>query len=531
MDVQIFEAMPGTSVLLLPNEPTFTIVAATGGYILTSGRTKEQLLGKGIFEAFPINADNTGSISEKKLRLSFQTTILNKTTERLPLHRYDIKTANGILEECYWSAVNKPLLNDDGDVIYLLHTVEDVTEQVKAGKMKAEHLQLTYEFDQLKESEEKYRSLFSSITQGFCVIELLFDENNQPVDYCFLETNPVFEEQTGLKDAIGKTANQLVPNLDAHWFQLYGKVAQTGESIHFIEGSEAMGRWFDVFAIKVGGAETKKVALLFTDITERNKIEKALKLNESNLRNIIMQAPVAMAILKGPQFVVELANDFMYQLWGAEKEALLGKSIFVGLPEVRNQGYEELLNGVYTTGERFIAHGYPVSLPRKGGVEIVYVNFLYEAFREPDGSVSGLMVVATDVTEQVTARMKVEASHKEFQFVTDFLPQLIWVTLPDGYHYYYNKQWYDYTGLTPGDSEGDGWNSAFHPDDQERAWNIWRDSLSTGKPYEIEYRCRRYDGEYRWFLGRALPLKDETGAVVKWFGTCTDIDDQKRGTR
>jgi PAS domain S-box-containing protein len=124
--------------------------------------------------------------------------------------------------------------------------------------------------------------------------------------------------------------------------------------------------------------------------------------------------------------------------------------------------------------------------------------------------------------------MKVEESHNEFQFVTDFMPQLIWVTRADGYHYYYNKQWYDYTGLTYGETEGEGWNRVFHPDDQPRAWEAWQNSLETGKSYEIEYRCRRHDGQYRWFLGRALPLRDATGAILKWFGTCTDIDDQKR---
>jgi PAS domain S-box-containing protein len=111
------------------------------------------------------------------------------------------------------------------------------------------------------------------------------------------------------------------------------------------------------------------------------------------------------------------------------------------------------------------------------------------------------------------------------------MPQLIWVTRADGYHYYYNKQWYDYTGLTYEETEGDGWNYVFHPDDRERAWNQWRHSLATGEPYEIEYRCRRYDGAYRWVLGRALPLRDESGTILKWFGTCTDIHDQVTETQ
>jgi PAS domain S-box-containing protein len=110
----------------------------------------------------------------------------------------------------------------------------------------------------------------------------------------------------------------------------------------------------------------------------------------------------------------------------------------------------------------------------------------------------------------------------------DVMPQMIWVTHSDGYHAFFNQQWYDYTGLSREESEGTAWSDAFHPADQEKAWKLWQHSLTTGEPYEIEYRCKRYDGTYRWFLGRALPLRDETGTILKWFGTCTDIDDQKK---
>jgi PAS domain S-box-containing protein len=291
-----------------------------------------------------------------------------------------------------------------------------------------------------------------------------------------------------------------------------------------------MGRWFEVSAFPLSYEGTQKVAVLFTDISERKKAEEALKRSESNLRNVILQSPVAMAILKGPSFVVEIANDRMYELWGRGKDELLNRSIFEGLPEVKDQGYEKLLNGVFATGETFTAQGIPVTLPRQGTIKTVYINLLYEAFREGDGTIAGVMAVAIDVTDQVLARLKVEESNQQFKFVTDFMPQIIWATKPDGYHDFYNKRWYDYTGLTYEQSKDTGWNTALHPDDQERAWEVWRYSLQTGDPYEIEYRFRRFDGEYRWFLGRALPLRDEAGNILKWYGTCTDIDDQKKSS-
>ena len=119
-------------------------------------------------------------------------------------------------------------------------------------------------------------------------------------------------------------------------------------------------------------------------------------------------------------------------------------------------------------------------------------------------------------------------SQAQLQVLTDAMPQMVWSTLPDGFHDYYNARWYEFTGMPPGSTDGDGWNGVFHPDDQARAWRQWRHSLETGEPYEIEYRLRHRSGQYRWTLGRALPVRDDAGAITRWIGTCTDIDDAKR---
>ncbi len=112
--------------------------------------------------------------------------------------------------------------------------------------------------------------------------------------------------------------------------------------------------------------------------------------------------------------------------------------------------------------------------------------------------------------------------------LTDAMPQMVWSTRPDGFHDYYNARWYEFTGVSDGSTDGEDWNSMFHPDDQERAWARWLHSLETGEPYEVEYRLRHRSGVYRWTLGRALPVRDDAGEIVRWIGTCTDIDDAKR---
>ena len=112
--------------------------------------------------------------------------------------------------------------------------------------------------------------------------------------------------------------------------------------------------------------------------------------------------------------------------------------------------------------------------------------------------------------------------------IADSLPQLVWSTRPDGYHDYFNQRFYDFTGVKPGDAKGDSWRTLFHPDDMPEADARWAASLASGEAYEIEYRMRDRTGVYRWMLGRALPLRDAGGRIIRWIGTCTDIDDIHR---
>ncbi len=119
------------------------------------------------------------------------------------------------------------------------------------------------------------------------------------------------------------------------------------------------------------------------------------------------------------------------------------------------------------------------------------------------------------------------ASERRFRVMTSAMPQMVWTTLPDGFHDYYNDRWYEFTGVPAGSTDGEGWNDMFHPEDQQEAWTRWRRSLETGEPYEIEYRLRHHSGTYRWTLGRAMPIRDADGKIERWFGTCTDIDDLK----
>jgi len=148
--------------------------------------------------------------------------------------------------------------------------VTDLTEQRHYQEL--QHTQAA-----LRASEERYRFLFESIDEGFCVIHVLFDDAGKPSDFRFLETNPPFEHQTGLRDVVGETIRQLEPAIEEHWFQIYGRVAVTGEPIRFQKRAEALHRWYDVYAFRIGAPEEHKVAVLFNDITERKRTEQAMR--------------------------------------------------------------------------------------------------------------------------------------------------------------------------------------------------------------------------------------------------------------
>ncbi|WAJ31472.1 PAS domain S-box protein [Jeongeupella avenae] len=233
---------------------------------------------------------------------------------------------------------------------------------------------------------------------GFCVLEVLHDPDGRVVDYLFVETNPSFEQQTGLSDATGRTARTLVPNLEQAWVDAYADVDRRREPSRFESGSDAMARWFDVYAFPVDAPERHRVALLFNDTSARKAAETELRRSE-----------------------------------------------------------------------------------------------------------------------------------EQFRVFAQAVPNQVWAATGDGHLDWFNAQVYAYCGAAPGTLDGaKTWGRIVHPDDLPRAAEAWTRSLATGETYEVEFRIRRHDGAFRWFLARALPVRNEAGAVSRWVGTNTDIDDNRR---
>jgi PAS domain S-box-containing protein len=187
----------------------------------------------------------------------------------------------------------------------------------------------------LKNNAARYRSLFESIDEGFCIIEILHDADGKPCDYVFRELNPSFQQQTGLVDAAGKRMRELAPDHEAHWFEIYGRVAATGESIRFENEAKALNRWFDVFASRIEEEDGPKVAVVFKDITEQKRMMKSLHHSEQaaleaasqaeaerNKLNALLQAAPVGIVVSDASGAVQLSNAAHDQVWGASPAGL-----------------------------------------------------------------------------------------------------------------------------------------------------------------------------------------------------------------
>jgi PAS domain S-box-containing protein len=414
------------------------------------------------------------------------------------------------------------------------------------------------------------------------------------------------------------------------------------------------------------------------EMTEYVLLEQERQHQSERLYSLFEQAPSFMAVTAGPQHVYELANAAYLRFVGQRQ--LVGRSVKEVFPELAGQGYLEILDKVYQTGEPFIGRKMTVQLQRQPGgpLDTIFIDFVFQPMRGPGGDINGIFIEGYDVTdhhrteerlhqseqqameaarlvgteksrlnalleaapvgiffadtkgkivlgnaecrrlwgdypdsetvaeygewkgwwadqserhgrrleshewalaralrgdeveddiveiepfgmpgtrrtiliqaspvrntngdivsgvvaqmdisERVRSDMALRESEAKFRTITDAMPQIVWSTQPDGYHDYYNQRWYDFTGMPEGSTDGDAWNGIFHPDDQERARQLWQHCLDTGEPYEIEFRLRHRSGQYRWVLGRALPVRDEGGRIIRWMGTSTDIHEHK----
>jgi PAS domain S-box-containing protein len=341
------------------------------------------------------------------------------------------------------------------------------------------------------------------------------------------------------------------------WFEAIrrGEPAVFAEDAHFVmERSHGPPgeAWF-TFGLSPIRDDNGSIVAFFNpaaETTNRIMLERALhdarvaaERAEQYLREIFAQAPAFMAVLRGKDHVFDFANDAYLQLVGHRD--VIGKPVAEALPEVIEQGLVDLLDRVLTTGVPFIGRAFPVLLQRSpdAPLEERFVDFVYQPLTDATGARVGIVAHGTDVTENVisqreierllreseSARAAVEDSEKRYRVLANAIPVQVWTATPDGAVEYTNERTSAYFGKPSDELVGERWMTMLHPDDVEPTLTRWKESLATGTDYQVEFRLwSAAHRSYRWHLGRALPQRDEDGAIIRWFGTNTDIEDAKR---
>ena len=395
-----------------------------------------------------------------------------------------------------------------------LQTLEDVAEHTWGAVERARAEQA------LVKSETKYRILFNSIDEGFCIIEMLFDEQGNAVDYTFLETNPVFEKQAGFEIARGMRIREIAPKHEQHWFDIYGRIALTGEPARFENKAASFGIIYDVYAFRVDDPELRRVAVVFRDITESKRAEQALRESETRFRALVTA---------GAQTIYRMSPDWriMHQLEGGTlaptTDLIENWPYKYILPEDQSEVDAAIAEAIRTKSMFELEHRVHDA---KGSITWVLsraVPILGE-----DGEIVEWFGAATDVS----ARKEVEAALRESEALLrqfgEASSDVLWIRNADTLTWEYLTPAFEAIyGLSREEAlTGDNyrnWQELIVPEDRDRAVaSIGR--VATGERVTFEYRVRRpVDAELRWLRNTDFPIRDGTGRVVHIGGVGHDI--------
>jgi PAS domain S-box-containing protein len=422
---------------------------------------------------------------------------------------------NGAIEQINWTFSYSPAYGDEGSINGVFVTCMETTDKVSGIR-------------QLAESEALFRNLLEETPVATALYKgpelILQYANDRMLHYWGKDAS-----------AIGKTLREAIPEIrDQHFAESMLRVFITGEPYTGkreradIEIDGTLQSFYFNFIFKplrdVNGA-IYGVHHTAMDVTSEVLAHKKLEESEKNLRNTILQAPVAMCILKGPDNIIEVANERIIELWGATGRDVIGRSIFDCVPEVRGQGFEELLHHVYTTGETYKAYAVPLDVSRNGRIETVYIDFVYEAYLEEDGSFGGVIAAAIDVTEQMTARMRLELAEEKVRMAVASADlgtyEIDMVTSEITASDRFNQLWGTDQTLTRAE-----FVAALHPDDLPGRDEANRNALTTGG-LTYDARVRRKDGTQVWVRITGRLKTDAKGEPNVLIGIVQDITEQK----
>ena len=261
------------------------------------------------------------------------------------------------------------------------------------------------------------------------------------------------------------------------------------------------------------------------DITPQVKARIQVEQTSQMIENLYMNAPAFICVLKGPDFEFDLVNPQAQKMYGNRK--LVGLKFFDALPELKNTDAISRLLHVYETGEPYVATEARALLPRDEGKEPEprYFNFSYQPIYNIEKQIDGVLIFGYEVTEQVLVKNK---SEENLKWVLESLPQITSASSANGTNIFFNKFFFEYSGLSVEEATKEGWNSILHPDEIKNVLATWETCKEKGTKFCMDIRLRRkIDGMYRWHISHITPMKDHNGNVTQWIASATDIHEQK----
>lgn len=371
-------------------------------------------------------------------------------------------------------------------------------------------------------ADARYKQLFDAIDEGLCVIEVLFDADNRPVDYLFIEGNDAFLDQSGLVDPVGKTMRSLQPDIEDKWIATYGRIALTGVPERFESESVAMGRWFDVFAFPIGEAAPFQLGILFEDIGKRKAMELALRHSENRLQSLIGATSDLI-------FRMNPAGTVMEQLGG---KSLLGEATGPGdwIEEFVTPPDRTLVRDAVDAA---VAAQQPIDIEHRYIRPDGETGWLYSRAVPVFGeqcTITEWFGMSTDITSRRLAERELAHGAQMLRVASEIGKVGLWDWNVETGDIYWSDEHYRMEGYKPGEvvPSYELWSERVHPDDREAAAAQIAAAMESGHDYVNEYRVRRPDGEVVWVSARGRFLYDEHGKPMRMLGAMVDTTQRRR---
>jgi PAS domain S-box-containing protein len=355
---------------------------------------------------------------------------------------------------------------------------------------------------------------------------------DRQMNYIATSKRWVAEYARGHTDLTGLNHYEVKYDMPDYWRQVHQKalagIPQECEEDKWImaDGTVNWLRWA-VHPWRDGRNEIGGIIISAENITARKQAEEALRESEQRFRELVEQAPDAIVVHDVDLDRWVSVNKSAERLFGCSREELLAGGPLRFYPAEQPDGLlpeESTRDHIRRAlaGEQLV---FQRAIHNACGEDLICEMRLV---RQTSTEHRLLRASLVDITERKQAEEALQESEQAFRSLAEAMPQMVWATRVDGWNIYFNQQWVEYTGLTLEESYGHGWNTPFHPDDRQRAWDAWQNAIQNSSTYSLECRLRRADGTYRWWLVRGVPLRDANGKILKWFGTCTDIEDIKQ---